>query len=101
MGVDDLLARRPAPSSASREPFTGVVVRSDVTGVWVARLGADRRHPLGPCRGGTRVRSRTAAAGGDPHEHDVELEQLPVGTEVLLIRTGDGPWVAAHHHPGS
>lgn len=73
------------PGHGTQIVHTARVVRSDATGVWVAPLSSDSRHPIGPCRGGTRP----ASGGG--------LEQLPVDTLVLLALTDDGPWVAAHH----
>lgn len=78
------------PTDTGAPAVTGQVVRSDTTGVWVAAVGADTRHPVGPCRGATRPTS-----GPD----GLVWEQLPAGTTVLLILTTDGPWVAAHDHP--
>ena len=75
--------RHQAPQSTAAH--TGRVVRSDTSGVWVAPLGGDTRHPIGPCRGATRPDSE----GG--------VEQLPADTLVLLVLTDHGPWVAAHH----
>ncbi|MFW6776065.1 hypothetical protein ACOACO_17410 [Nocardioides sp. CPCC 205120] len=72
------------PPSIERPPSTGVVVRSDRSGVWVARIDDDTRDPIGPCRGGRRY-----GAGG-------VLERLPVGTPVLLVWTDERPWIAAH-----
>lgn len=66
-----------------RPPATATVVRSDATGVWVAVLGADIRHPTGPCWG---ARDHTG-------------HQLAVGTVVLLVSTDQGPWVAAWDTP--
>lgn len=71
------------PAAIGTTAHTGQVVRSDDTGVWVAPVLGDTRHPIGPCRGATR---RT----------DTGWEQLPAGTTVLLVLTDDGPWVAAH-----
>lgn len=71
---------------------TGQVVRSDETGVWVAPVPGDTRHPLGPCRGATRP---TSVPEG------LEWEQLPEGTVVLLVLTEAGPWVAAHDQPAT
>lgn len=76
------------PAGAEVAVATGRVVRSDDTGVWVAPVGGDTRHPLGPCRGATRP------VGAGP-----AWERLPAGTVVLLVLTDDGPWVAAHEQP--
>ena len=65
-------------SVADEPPYTATVVRSDVTGVWVVPLGADTRHPTGPCIGARRS----------------DGTRLPVGTTVLLVTTAAGPWVA-------
>lgn len=72
----------PQPGTRGSPPATARVIRSDTSGVWATPLGADTRHPYGPCRGA----HRRDALG--------ELEQLPVGTLVLLVLTDDGPWVA-------
>lgn len=96
MAIDNplevLLERRPAKTS--RGPLTARVVRSDASGVWVAPLGGDVRHPVGPCRGAKRRKFTDAGDGGTAHRHD-ELEQLPTGTVVLLVFTDERPWVAA------
>lgn len=78
--LDSVLAG--TPRTIDRPPATARVVRSDATGVWVAPLGGDVRHPIGPCRGGTRP----ASGGG--------TERLPVGTVVLLVWTTERPWIA-------
>jgi hypothetical protein len=67
----DVRHRRPIVSTPP--PVTGTVVRADDSGVWVAPLDGDTRHPLGPCMG----------AGG-----------CVVDDIVLLIQTDQGPWVA-------
>lgn len=76
MTFDDTLSRRPA--RAPREPVTARVVRADPSADggarWVVPLGADQRHPIGPCRGGAGV---------------------PVGAVVLLVWTDERPWIAA------
>lgn len=82
------------PVHVDRPPVTARVVRSDTTGVWCVPLGADTRHPVGPCRGATRPVHDLAGAGDTAHRHD-RLEQLPAGTLVLLVFTADRPWVAA------
>jgi hypothetical protein len=83
-----------APARTRRDPVTARVVRSDSTGVWCAPLGADTRHPLGPCRGATRRVFDVTGGGEAAHRHD-RLEQLPAGTVVLLVFTDERPWVAA------
>lgn len=83
-----------APARKVEPPATARVVRSDTSGVWVAPVGGDTRHPIGPCRGATRRVFELAGAGDLAHRHD-HVEQLPVGMVVLLVHTDDGPWVAA------
>ena len=92
---DELLAGRPRPTAATAAAGTAVVVRSDSSGVWCSLLMADRRHPVGPVRGATY--RRITSCSEPAHTHP--LEQLPVGTEVYLMSTPDGPWVLAHHEP--
>lgn len=67
------------PRTTDEPPYTATVVRSDTTGVWVVPIGADTRHPTGPCMGARRP----------------DGTRLPAGTTVLLITTAAGPWVAA------
>jgi hypothetical protein len=82
------------PVKHTRGPCTARVVRSDASGVWCAPLEADTRHPIGPCRGATRRAFALGGAGDAEHRHD-QLEQLPVGTVVLLVFTDERPWVVA------
>lgn len=77
-----------SPTPTTPAPTTAEVVRSDTSGVWVAPVGTDTRHPVGPCRGATRPTS-------------TGWERLPVGTVVLLVHTTAGPWVAAHDQPAT
>lgn len=89
-----ILGRTPAPTPASLR--TAVITRADTSGVWAAVLGADRRAPLGPCRGATRTRAATLPAGGETHSHNLVREALPVGTVVLLHLDGiERPWIVA------
>lgn len=60
------------PQAIDRTPQTALVVRSDDAGVWVAPVGSDARHPIGPCYGPLRT---------------------PVGALVILVWTQDRPWV--------
>lgn len=76
---DDYLGGR--PSRATPTPVTGTVIRGDQSGVYVAPLDDDTRHPIGPCRGGI------VGTGADAH-------QLRRGTVVLVVFTDAGPWIA-------
>jgi len=73
-----ILANACAPPAPP--PRTARVVRSDASGVWVAPLGSDQRHPIGPCRGAVDI-------AGNP---------LQAGVVVLLVNTSHGPWVAGY-----
>jgi hypothetical protein len=71
MDFDEVVTGK--PRAIARPPVTGKVVKVDDAGAaWVAPLGSDPRHPVGPCRG-----SAGAAAG------DV----------VLLVFTQERPWI--------
>lgn len=83
IGYDDMLAGRPA--RITRPPVTATVVTSDETGVYVVPVDGDTRHPIGPCRGGTRLVLVDDALVTRP---------LPVNAAVLLVFTDAGPWVA-------
>lgn len=78
-------------------PLPAVVTRSDTTGVWCTAVDGDQRHPLGPCKGATRLAAVTTGVDGTGvHTHPLTVERLPVRTRVLLLLTDDGPWVLTH-----
>lgn len=82
--LEALMNRR--PRKITRDPSTATVARIDEEGTWVSVQGADPRQPIGPCRGGARL------VDGDLFPAD---PIITVGTNVLLVWTNDGPWVAA------
>lgn len=69
---DDLLARQ--RSRTDYPPATAQIVSVTPRDVFVAPLGGDRQHPIGPCLG--------------------KKTGLNVGDIVLLIFTDGGPWIA-------
>lgn len=75
-------AAQSAPQSAP-DTFTAVVVRADESGLWVAPVGDDTRHPIGPCRGGWTPNGT----------------RFPPGAVVMLVFTADGPWVVGVDNP--
>lgn len=83
MGYDDILVGRPA--TITRPPVTATVVSSNETGVHVVPVDGDSRHPIGPCRGATRLVLV---------DDDLVLRRLEIGVAVLLVFTDAGPWVA-------
>lgn len=71
---------QPAPAP---DTFTAIVVRADESGLWVAAVGDDIRHPVGPCRGGWTPNGT----------------RVPPGAVVMLVHTPDGPWVVGVDNP--
>lgn len=92
MSLETVFGGRPA-SPPQPPPRTAEVTQSDTSGIYCTPLSGDSRQALGPCLGGLRRRATSCPAGA--HEHP--LEQLPVGTIVLLQRTADGVWITAVH----
>jgi hypothetical protein len=91
-GAEILRFSAPRPPA---EPAEMVVVRSDETGVWCARVGTTGLSPVGPCKGATWI-TGTSSTADTTHSHTVVVERLPVRTVVLVLLTDDGPWVLNH-----
>lgn len=85
--LDSLIDR--TPRTIDHPPATAVIARVDVDGTWVTIPGDDPRQPYGPCRGGSR---------DDGTGTIVPDAGMTVGTNVLLVWTADGPWIAAREH---
>lgn len=69
--------------TAIPDTFTAIVVRADESGLWVAPVGDDRRHPVGPCKGGWTPNGT----------------RVPPGALVMLTHTAEGPWVVGVDNP--
>lgn len=98
--LDRLLGQVAQPGAGARE--VGIrpaqVVRSDVTGVWVAPIGTSSASPLGPCRAGTYLAEQSYSLPGGTFYRRV-ARQLPVGAAVLVANTDAGPWIVRHDMP--
>lgn len=68
---------------STAEVLTAVVVRADESGLWVAPVDDDPRHPVGPCRGG----------------YTGNGTRVPPGAVVALVMTPEGPWAIGVDNP--
>lgn len=102
--LEDLIEHR--PSRVDYEPTAAQVVTVNLStlAVFVAPIGGDRQHPIGPCLGQkTKFKTFTAVTGvsGSPavvsSSEPAAVKRVPiaVGDMVLLLFTDAGPWIVA------
>lgn len=102
--LEDLIAHRVSRIDYAPTAAQVVTVNAATNDVFVAPIGGDRQHPIGPCRGQkTKFKVFTAVTGvsGSPavvsSSEPAAVKRVPIaaGDTVLLVFTDGGPWIVA------